>query len=331
MRLGITTTLPVEIIIAAGHTAIDLNNIFITAAEPSQHIDMAHNDGFPRSLCSWIKGQYAIASAKANVDAVVAVTTGDCSNTNAMIELLEVDGIPIYRFAYPTDRRSSSAYAELKAQMEQLAANIGTSLELAQEQHAKLAPVRAKLAELDRLTVDGYVSGAENHIWLVSSSDFNTDVARFEQELDDFITTSKQRTPAQPRIRLGYIGVPPIISDLYDFAAEHGAGFCFNEVQRQFSLPKYSTDMVQTYLDYTYPYDIFMRIDDIRDQIRLRRLNGLVHYVQAFCHRQVQDIVLRKYLDVPILTIEGDSPTTLDERSKIRLESFIEMLGERRS
>jgi benzoyl-CoA reductase/2-hydroxyglutaryl-CoA dehydratase subunit BcrC/BadD/HgdB len=333
MNIGLTTTVPVEIILAAGHTAIDLNNIFITAADPLRYIDQAHSDGFPRSLCSWIKGQYAVVTEAKRFDAVIAVTTGDCSNTHAMIELLEDRGIAVYRFAYPTDARSSFAYDELKAQMQRLAATLGTTLEAAQAQMLRMEPLRAKLQELDRLTVAGYVSGAENHIWLVSSSDFNTDIARFERELDSFLALAKTRTPRQSNIRLGYLGVPPIITDIYDFVESKGAGICFNEVQRQFSLPELSLratrDIVQRYLDYTYPYDIFGRIKDIKAESKARGLHGLIHYVQSFCHRQVQDIMLRKHLDVPILTIEGDSPGTLDERSKIRLESFIEMLEER--
>ena len=35
-RIGITTTVPVEIIIAAGHTPVDLNNLFITDPEAAQ-------------------------------------------------------------------------------------------------------------------------------------------------------------------------------------------------------------------------------------------------------------------------------------------------------
>ena len=330
MRVALTTTVPVEVLLTAGHTPVDLNNIFITDDRPQSYIDNAHADGFPRSLCAWIKAQYSIVS-NSDFDAVLAVTTGDCSNTHAMIELLEDRKIKVCRFAYPTENKADYSYEEMKTQIERLAEFMGTTMDKVEAQFRSMEGLRAKLKELDRLTVEGCVTGAENHIWLVSSSDFNTDIAKFEADLDAFLAEARARTAEQYKIRLGYVGVPPIITNLYDFVETKNARFYFNEVQRQFIIPSESEDMIQRYLDYTYPYDIFSRIADIKEQIKLRRLDGIVHYVQSFCHRQVQDIMLRKHLDVPILTIEGDSPGELDERSKIRLESFIEMLGERES
>ena len=328
MVVGITTTVPVEVLFAAGHTAVDLNNIFINAPSPIQYVNSAHDYGFPRSLCSWIKGQYSIITG-GGFDAMVAVTTGDCSNTQAMIELFANSGIKIYRFAYPAENSSEYAYDKLFAQIEQFAAFFSVPMKKVAEQFTRLRPVREKLHLLDELTVKGYVSGVENHIWLVSSSDFNSDPQKYEFELDNFLTKAEKRTPFNAKIRLGYIGVPPIITDLYQHVRKCNAEFVFNEVQRQFSLPSADADISHAYINYTYPYDIHGRIGDIRFHTELRRLHGIVHYVQSFCHRQIYDILFKKELTVPVLTIEGDTPGALDERSKIRIESFIEMLAEK--
>lgn len=47
---------------------------------------------------------------------MVAVTQGDCSNTPALMETLELAGIETIPFAYPFDRD----YDLLKAQMDKL-------------------------------------------------------------------------------------------------------------------------------------------------------------------------------------------------------------------
>ena len=60
--------------------------------------------------------------------------------------------------------------------------------------------------------------------------------------------------------------------------------------------------------------------------MKRRRLAGVIHYVQSFCFRQVEDIILRKYLDVPVLTLESDRSTVIDARTVTRLESFVSML-----
>ena len=84
--------------------------------------------------------------------------------------------------------------------------------------------------------------------------------------------------------------------------------------------------MTEQYLRYTYPYDIFARIADIAEAVAQRRLDGLIHYTQSFCFRQIQDRLLRQHLNLPILTIEGDRPSPLDHRTRLRLEAFVDVL-----
>ena len=47
-KIGITTTVPVEIIVAAGYTPVDLNNLFITNDNYLKYIECAEKDGFPK-------------------------------------------------------------------------------------------------------------------------------------------------------------------------------------------------------------------------------------------------------------------------------------------
>ncbi|HAY20759.1 MAG TPA: 2-hydroxyglutaryl-CoA dehydratase, partial [Desulfobacterales bacterium] len=56
------------------------------------------------------------------------------------------------------------------------------------------------------------------------------------------------------------------------------------------------------------------------------RLDGLIHYTQSFCFRQIQDRLLRQRLNLPMLTIEGDRPAAVDHRTRLRLEAFVDVL-----
>lgn len=192
----------------------------------------------------------------------------------------------------------------------------------------RLDQVRGKVAELDRLTwQENTVSGFHNHLYQVSCSDFNGDVTAFEQDVDEFILKAKLATEGTENLRLGFIGVPPIVNDLYGHFERMGARVVFNEVQRQFAMPYPVDDLVEQYRLYTYPYGVFGRIEDIKLEIERRNLDGIVHYVQSFCFRQIEDMIFREKLDIPILTIEGDKPGKLDARTKLRMDSFLEMLG----
>ncbi len=321
-RIGITTTVPIEIIYAAGAIPVDLNNIFISNLRRIDLIERAEIEGFSRNLCSWIKGLYSVA-IEAGIEEVIGVTQGDCSNTCVLMEVYQIRGIRTIPFAYPFDRDEGI----LRLQMELLINRLHTSWECARDMKVKLDRIRAKIYRIDEMTwKDNLITGFENHYYNISTSDMEGDIKRFEEKVDRFLKESSQRKMIEEDVRLGYIGVPPIIEDLYQFIEENGGRVIYNEVQRQFSMPFKTDDLVEQYRLYTYPYDIFRRIEDIRKEIDLRRIDGMIHYVQSFCHRQIEDMIIRERLDIPILTLECDIPSMLDARSKIRIESFIDML-----
>ncbi|UCF55844.1 MAG: 2-hydroxyacyl-CoA dehydratase, partial [Deltaproteobacteria bacterium] len=118
--------------------------------------------------------------------------------------------------------------------------------------------------------------------------------------------------------------------ELYDRIESLGGRVVFNEIQRQFSMPYGYEDIIEQYLNYTYPYDIEGRIEDIRRAIKERDLDGLIHYTQTFCFRQIYDIILRESISIPILTLEGDRPGGIDSRTAIRIETFIEILKDKK-
>lgn len=323
--IGITATVPVEILLAAGRRPVDINNLFITSSRPNRLVAQAESAGFSHSICAWIKGLYSTV-INHDIKEVIAVTGGDCSNTIALGELLERKGVEVISFEYPLDRDRES----LLAQMESLRKRLSTTWPEIEETRSGLEGIRAKLKRLDELTYGkNVVTGFENHRFLVNSSDFKGDPDLFEKDLDRFLAEAEKRVPREDEIRLGYLGVPPIFSQFYEFIESLGARVVFNEVQRQFSMPFGQEDMVDQYLEYTYPYDISARIRDIEKAISERQLDGLIHYTQTFCYRQIYDIVLREVLPIPLITLEGDRPGPADGRTSLRIETFVEMLRDR--
>lgn len=323
-KIGLTTTVPVEVLIAAGYTPVDLNNVFVTSSDYLKYIDIAERDGFPKSLCAWIKGLYG-ACLENDIKEIVGVMEGDCSNTKVLIEVLQLKGIKVYPFSFPHSHNLKDVENEIRKFM-----NIfNVTLDEVEAVRKKLNEVRHLTKEIDNLTyVDNKANGFENHLYQVSSSDFNTDIDSFKEELKNSIEKIKERQPNNKKLRLGYIGVPPMTADIYEFVEGLNAKFVYNEVQREFAFPRAdkATNIFEQYYDYTYPYDTEFRIIELKKQIEERKLDGIIHYTQAFCHRAVEDIILKSKLDIPILNIEGDKLNSLDARTKLRLEAFLDML-----
>lgn len=323
--IGLTTSIPVEVILAAGLRPLDLNNIFISHPRAETLVAAAEVAGFPRTVCAWIKGIYGVAVAPDGPERIVVVTQGDCSNARALAEVLVQRGKTVVAFEYPADRDP----VRLRAEIGRLVDRFGTSWSEAEAQKARLDRIRRKLVDLDDLGWrEGRVRGAELHLWLVTSSDFGGDPDKFEAELDGFLGEIRARPRLDPAVRLGFLGVPPIMTDFFDVIEGLGGRVVYDEIARQFAMPDQTGNLVDQYLAFTYPYDFSARVADIAAQVEQRGLAGLIHYTQSFCHRQIEDIVLRAALSgVPVLTLEGDRVGPTDGRTRLRLESFMEMLG----
>ena len=327
-QIGITTTVPTEVLLAAGYMPVDLNNVFLRSHNTEELVRVAERDGFPQNCCTWIKGIYGVCLTQ-NINPVMCVTTGDCSNTVMLMEVLRLKGFDVIPFAYPERPTPRGVRRCLKS----LAENLGTTLESAEEARKGLMQCRSLADRLDELTwKQGLISGWENHLWLVSTSDFNTDAHQYERNLREVIDESQRRKPYHgDMLRLAYIGVPPLFAeDLYRYVEQQEARVVFNEVQRQFAMPKRGKSLPEQYAEYTYPYSIFDRLQDIQAQLDLRQVDGVIHYVQTFCHRGIGDIIFRHAIHIPLLTLEGNADYILPQRSRTKIEAFLDMLRRRK-
>lgn len=309
---------------AAGYTPVDLNNLFIRSTEREHLVSVAEKAGFPQNCCTWIKGIYGVCMEK-GIETVLCVTNGDCSNTIMLMEVLKLKGLEVLPFAYP-DQPDVDL---VRKALETLAQRVGTTLAAAEKFRSELGEARSLARELDELTwSEGVVSGLENHTWLVTASDFGGDHREYERGLSELLVQARGRNPrSDDALRLAYVGVPPVFAeDLYSCVERNGARVVFNEVQRQFVMPDPARTLADQYCNYTYPYSVSGRVRDIVPQLRDRRVDGVIHYVQAFCHRGIGDIIFRDAIDVPILTLEGNDDFMLNNHLMTRIEAFIDML-----
>ena len=233
MNIGITSTIPIEVVYAAGDTPCDLNNLFISAPDPDHFIRLAEEAGFPRTTCAWIKGIYGVLLEK-DIDTIIIVSGGDCSNSIALGEILKDDGKRIIPFSYPHE----PDLAEMELAISRLAGELGAEPGKITACKQQLDPIRNQLAELDQLTWrEMLVNGEENQLYLVNSSDFNGSPKLFSSELNNFLKKARNRQPLKREVRLGLAGVPPIFSNLHNTLDKLDATVVFNEVPRQFALP----------------------------------------------------------------------------------------------
>lgn len=351
--IGLTTTIPIEVLFAAGRRPVDLNNLFVADPASGARIEAAERAGFPASCCAWIKGLYGTIHHH-GVGEVIGVVAGDCSETHALLDVLRHEGLTVHPFAYPHDRDPD----RLAQSMADLAERLGVSLASAAAWKARLDEPRALVAAVDQAAWErGTIPSGALFDLLLACTDFapgREAVARQAHALLEAAGEAATNRSAPPvrRIRLGCLGVPTILSDLWTVIEEAGGRVVYHEVPAQFAmlhaLPTATNtatttpagvsserslgdaeavaELVAAYRAFTYPYDAAHRIRHIAMETAKRDLDGLIHYTQSFCHRQIHDRLLRDSLSLPILTLEADRPGPVDGRTRIRIEAFLEQL-----
>lgn len=322
-KIGITTTVPVEVIFASGNIPVDLNNILVSSDNMERYIEVAERAGFPKSMCAWIKGIYGVCLTE-GVSEIIGVHEGDCSNTNSLLEILRLNDINIVDFSYPKSQKLSDVKRNIREFMD--AFEVG-EIEV-ESLRKRLNIIRGKVKELDELTLEGRVSSKDNHLFQVSCSDFWGNPNKFEDELEKKLSEARVKKPKKNMLKLAYIGIPPIMSDFYEHIEKMGAHIVYNEIQREFAFPRFekAKNIYEQYLDYTYPYGMTFRLENLEKDLEARDIKGIIHYTQKFCHRALDNIILKEKLPYPLLNIEADRETKLDERTKLRLDAFIDML-----
>ena len=190
-------------------------------------------------------------------------------------------------------------------------------------------PLRQKLQRLDRLTWEtGQVSGEENfqlsdlHLPTLASTPRPSNL-----KVTDFLRAGGERAgPETTRCVWALPASPPSSPTCGTTWKNWKPGWCSTNFPGSSACPIIVPDLAEQYFHYTYPYDVFGRLADLQEAVRTRRLDGLVHYTQSFCFRQMFDQIIRERLNLPVLTIEGDRPSPLDSRTRMRLEAFVDVL-----
>jgi benzoyl-CoA reductase/2-hydroxyglutaryl-CoA dehydratase subunit BcrC/BadD/HgdB len=307
--VAFTSTVPIEIIFASQKFPLDLNNIFVSSKNPNKFIDIAEMKGFPRNFCAWTKGLYGVISKnKKNINKIIAVMEGDCSSNKSLFEFLDVENsknnIKIIPFSYPFDKNPNILKNNIEYLMNQFNVNwdnlmlVHKNLNRIRKKILKLENLFDKVSKLDFLDLDieskkifFRLKNLDLHIWQVSCSDFMGDYEKFERDFDEFwiknnfeclykkIENIKNKKNSDI-LRLGFVGVPTIIPEIYDFIDKkykNKVKVIFNETQREFVFLKnifkeedYKTKEVfiekyiNQYLEYSYPYSINYRLKNIQ-------------------------------------------------------------------
>jgi predicted CoA-substrate-specific enzyme activase len=318
--VGISSTVPIEVIYSGGFVALDLNNIFISSPSPLELLKKS-TEFAPRAVCSWTRGVLAAAVFLKLKNAVI-VTEGDCAHTIPITDILAYRNMNVFSFEYPLNHD----FNRLKNEIDRFIEYYKTDISSCEKIKEEFDRCRAVLKKIDDLTYKELkVSGFENHLNLVSASDFNCDPVLFYKNAREFLNEAEKRPSKSVSLRIGHAGIPPIFSDYYNYISSLGSEVIYNETQRQFSMiDGVGRDLYGAYHNYTYPYSFQNRLKDIKKAISERELDCLIHYVQSFCFHQIEDRMLKNELgDFPLLTIEGDYPAPLNENDRLKIESFI--------
>ncbi len=324
-RVGLFSTIPVEVVFAAGKVPVDINNLFVTHGDPGQLLRFADESGLPRNLCAWTRGLYA-ATVENNIDTVVVVPAGDCTNNVTMAELLERVGVRVVRFDYP--QAQQGLRAQLTVSMARLAADLGTTVAAGEAIFERMRPLRESLAQVDALLAEGAIDPSLARLLLLESTDCAGNLELYHRRVARALEESQKE--AHPGPRIAVFGIPTILSDLGETLGQLGAQVVVWETERDFAMVEPADSLVEQYLKYAYPYGLEARLERFLPLLAPRGVQGVVINAQAFCHHNLELKRVEAALSaVPHLVLESDAPGPVSPRDRIRLEGFLALASSR--
>lgn len=323
-RVGLCSTVPVEVLFAAGREPVDLNNHFVNHRAPEEFLRQADVLGMPRNHCAWTRGLFGVTVAS-EFSAIVVVPQGDCSGNLAMARVLQQRGVEVLEFNFPVGL--SDRATMLEEEIARLAFRLGVPMKRVNETFNKLRPVRELLARLDKMNWDeGVVPGSIARNFMLQATDMGGNPQSFRRRLE-LLVSEYENAPRASGPRIALFGVPAILSGVIEHLEAAGAQVVLCETESDFAMIPPAETIVEQYQHYAYPYGIERRLDRFLKHAAERRIDGVVVYSQAFCHHNLEMAKVETELaDWPTLVLEGDLPQGISARDTIRLEGFIELV-----
>lgn len=320
--VGFTSCIPLEILIAAGREPLDLERHFLSADNPRELVEEADVTGFPPDSGCLLRGIYG-AALQQGVREIVVVTSEEDSGNRALMEILQLHGTRVIPFAYPFDRSADSLAHEIK----KLARHFHASAVDINQVRQRLNKIRRKVQEIDRLCwQENRVGSLELYRFQADCADMRGNPDEFEREIDSFLARARKRSPRKETLRLALLGAPPLANNLLQTLEELDARVVFNERPRQVTFPQPGDSLVEQYLHYTTPYDVITRLEEIEQELDTRQVDGVIHVLHAGSCRQVEDAIIRRRLNLPLLTLSGSRPGPVDAHTRAGLETFLQSL-----
>lgn len=307
VKIGITALVPPEILYAHGHSSLDVNN-FVPSSPLKPKV----------KLCAWTAiWREMIIRKEIELDRLIVVASGDCYNSVVDGQKVASFGYPVTYFFYPFDGNLK----EMERELEKLSLFLGE--EKNESIYDKIYELKKKSMELDEKRWKGEIWGKDLFPLLVSFSDLGGNISTMQKKMEEF-----ECRDGIEGISIALLGVPPIYCDFHEVAERIGFHIVFDELPYEFIRlrGKNEKEIAHSYASYSFARDLNFRTHLLKNELKKRRVEGVVHYTQFPCHHILEDEILRKELPYPILTIQGDLPQKTSEQIKLRLEAFYEML-----
>ncbi len=302
-----TALIPPELIFACGGEPLDVNNAIPASKK------------YPRNkLCAWTAiWKEMLVNRELKIDSLIVVAGGDCHNALVDGQKVAMSGIKTHFFFYPFD--GDPEY--LESQLYKMSEFLGD---------IKYAGKFKEIRELKELGLDidrkrslGKINASDAFGILISSSDLMGSPDEWRHAI-----SSVRENDIKLNNRVAMIGVPPIYYDFHEIAQSLDLQIVFDELPYEF-IRHAGTDtkkIAHDYCNYTFARPLYFRLDFLQHELEKRKVDGIIHYTQFACHHTLEDEIMRKELDYPVLTIQGDLPGKTPSQIKLRLEAFREML-----
>jgi len=319
MKIGFIPPVPIEPFAASRQAAVNLWSRFYLEPERSRWLEGEAAWDSPPTPSAWARCLGGLCE-EAGVEAVVVPEPGLIKELRGAVARLEGRGIKVVPFRFPLIRNMS----RLRREIQDLGSFLGVEREGLDAALQKWGPVRMALKRLDGIQNRTAAFSTRHYLTtLASAAEPSEDLDNLKKKVDGLIL--ELESLGQDRwTRLGIIGIPPYRKGLFSFLEQFGAVVVYDEWGIETNPMSAAGDLAALYHLMSLPYGLKRRQARILNEIRVRRLKGMLFCVEDISDSLRDEGFFRSGLPVPVHTFENHRGEELEPGEAGALQRFLE-------
>ncbi len=318
MKIGVIPPLPVELFAASEHSTVHLWSRFYGEEDRLRWSAESIGEDTPAADSAWARSLIALCREE-EVDTLVVPEPGLPKEIREAVEYLEGQRITVFPFRFPLIRNMS----RLRKEIVNLGHFLGLTEAAVESCLQNWGQVRMAVKRLDGIQTRTASFSSRHYLnALAAAMDPVDGLENLKKKIEGMVL--ELESLGQDRwLRLGIIGTSPYRQGLFSFLEEANVVIVYDEWGIENNPMSAATDLAALYHLISIPYGLKRRQARLLNEIKGRRLHGILFCVESAGENLREEGFFRSSLPVPVHLFENPRGEDLEPGEITAIRRFL--------